>query len=128
MSRARCRHENADHLMPGDRFAMDDWGPCHVDIARCEQLRCLDCGEWLSLGASNDAGEAVAIEQRAAEIAAGLQNGGYQVSYLEQCGFNDTEPKFCLRNGVAIDLGIDWSSVHAGYLAGAICNHGDGEE
>lgn len=60
----RCKHENADHLAPDyDTRGLTGW-------ARCEQLRCIDCGAWLSLGPSNDEPEAVRIEIRAAEIAA----------------------------------------------------------
>jgi hypothetical protein len=81
---------------------------------------CLDCGHWLSLGPANDRGPEVAIELRAAEIAAGLEDGGCDVSMLEQCGFNDTLAP--LRGGGFVSL--DSPSVLAGYLAHCIVTHG----
>lgn len=118
MSRKRCRHENADHLMPGDRFSMDDWGPCHVDIARCEQFRCVDCGAWLSLGPSNDEPESVRVEIRAAEIAAAacepidewICQELTATERLGWCGWIDEA-----------SLGI--LAEHAGYLACQIWQH-----
>ncbi len=62
----RCKHENADHLRPGEVFE-----PAYGTLAvLVEQFRCVDCGEWLSLGPSNDDSDAVRVEIRAAEIAA----------------------------------------------------------
>lgn len=63
-----CKHENADHLFAGDRF--DAYWTHMRSIAKCEQLRCLDCGAWLSLGESNDSPPEVRVEIQAAEIAA----------------------------------------------------------
>lgn len=62
----KCKHENADHLMPGDLSS-----PGHLlepFVAKFEQIRCLDCGAWLSLGNSDETG--LDTEIRAAELAA----------------------------------------------------------
>lgn len=47
----QCKHENAEHMMPGDS-STPDW--CVQVYAEFEQLRCLDCREWLSLGPANE--------------------------------------------------------------------------
>lgn len=85
---ARCLHENAEHLMPGECIATMD-GIVFVDPALCEQFRCLDCRAWLSMGESNDDGEAVAIEIRAAELALAIDGGGYP--YFGKMGFDGAE-------------------------------------
>ena len=53
-SGSRCRHENADHLMPGELLDFDEphTPPQRVTV---EQFRCLDCGEFLSLGSAASA-------------------------------------------------------------------------
>lgn len=61
----KCNHENADHLKPGEWFNLAEVPQYVVQV---EQLRCLDCGAFLSLGPSNDDG--VEHEICAAEIAA----------------------------------------------------------
>lgn len=59
-----CKHENADHLMAGDRIRIKgSW--VGYRKARCEQLRCIDCGAWLSLG---KAGKADRTEVAAARL------------------------------------------------------------
>lgn len=45
----KCQHKNADHLKPGEWLNLGDQ-PVH--IVAFEQLRCLDCGAWLSLGSA----------------------------------------------------------------------------
>lgn len=77
---------------------------------------CLDCGQWQGMGPSNDADERVAVEIRAAEIAASEQ--------LPKCGDQPFEQK-CERCGWE-----DWGghvecapSWHAGYLARCIATH-----
>jgi len=74
----RCRHENADHLMPGEWYWPIDEDRCEAEarIVHIEQLRCLDCGAWLALGPSNDAPPEVAVEIRAAELAAPYLESG----------------------------------------------------
>lgn len=66
----RCKHENADHLMPGQVASV--WGgPLDGYAATVEQFRCLDCGAWLSLGEANDTGPhaaSVAVEPRSARL------------------------------------------------------------
>lgn len=64
-----CKHENAEHLMPGEQFATWTWLDVNITTVNFEQLRCLDCGTWLSLGPTPPDTEAVAIEKRAAELA-----------------------------------------------------------
>jgi len=71
MSRKRCRHENADHLMLGELFTLDGDPNADVIVTKCEQFRCVDCGAWLSLGPSNDEPESVRVEIRAARLHAG---------------------------------------------------------
>jgi len=62
-----CKHENADHLMPGERYSWEPHAPPEPVLV--EQFRCLDCGAWLSLGEANESAVSV-IELRAAELAA----------------------------------------------------------
>ncbi len=70
----KCKHENADHLMPGDLF--DPWLDGLSSVrAQCEQLRCIDCGAWLSLGPANDDDERVRIEISAARLISGWACG-----------------------------------------------------
>ena len=64
----KCKHKNADHLMRGQWFI--DWEGDLVSIAMCEQLRCLMCGAWMSLGPSADDDERVKIEIQAAYFVA----------------------------------------------------------
>ncbi len=64
----RCKHENADHLMPGQSSADLDNQRTIIAPVLVEQFRCLDCGEWLSLGHSDEYG--CESEIRAAELAA----------------------------------------------------------
>lgn len=123
MTRA-CRHESADHLMPGDMFAT--WNePCserHLVLA--EQLRCLDCGTWLPLGPANESRVEVQIEVRAAELTASRRrNRNPKFAYTgEWWGFRD----FNILNDSPDEndcppehptLAAQW---HAGYLAAAI--------
>jgi hypothetical protein len=110
-----CKHENADHLMPGDWWTCGQRRAPSMVVA--EQFRCIDCGCYLSLGPANDDG--TAIEIRAAEIAAGLIEGGCEMSMLETCGFNDESPK--LRGGGVVLL--DTFGQRAGSLAHAIVSH-----
>jgi hypothetical protein len=71
------------------------------------------------LGESNDSPPEVQVEIRAAEIAAGLADGGCMVSMLERCGFNGIDAP--MRGGGTIAL--DTESTRAGYLAHAIATH-----
>lgn len=49
---AGCKHENADHMMPGEVLIRADGEDFHE--VKSEQLRCLDCAGFLSLGRSRD--------------------------------------------------------------------------
>src|SRR5688572_26286167 len=53
MAKWKCKHENADHLKPGEVYAPYGrmLGFTRVTV---EQFRCIDCGAWLSLGPAND--------------------------------------------------------------------------
>lgn len=117
----KCKHENADHLKPGDLFARSHLTLCQGAPVTVEQFRCLDCGAWLSLGESNDADPAVQVEMRAAEIAADIeQHGGCLMGPLEQAGFLDRP--LPLRGGGTIDL-TNTEGARAGWLAESIATH-----
>lgn len=75
--RMRCKHENADHLMPGEVFHINEWnGIERGDRAvTVEQFRCLDCGLWLSLGPSRDNKPAVRDAIWAADYAQQFAEG-----------------------------------------------------
>lgn len=69
-----CKHENADHLMPGDVFLPKPFGQSAPDPVVVEQFRCLDCGAWLSLGRAKHKGKHAAtirVEIAAARLVAG---------------------------------------------------------
>jgi hypothetical protein len=68
--RQKCRHKNADHLIPGELFMMSEWAPPDAVHVIVEQFRCLDCGFWLSLGPSSDDTPQVQLEIAAARIVA----------------------------------------------------------
>lgn len=123
----KCKHENADHLMPGDWLHLYRCWPTHQ--VAVEQFRCIDCGAYLSLGPARDNGphaEAVAIEVRAAELAPDgsrprVANLAVAVAYAAQCGLDDKQPAFawsCGWNGLE-------SAWLAGYLARCIATHGE---
>lgn len=122
-SDGRCRHENADHLMPGERFNLvDDSVSRPLRYTECEQFRCLDCGAWLSLGEANDADPRVAVEIEAARIAAAFEaDGGCELSSLERHGFADEA--LHLRGGCLIDLTATMPA-RWGQLARVIVDHG----
>jgi hypothetical protein len=61
-----CKHENADHLMPGQ--STEPGYRLHVQNNLVECLRCLDCGHWLPLGPAAPDTDATRIERRAAEM------------------------------------------------------------
>jgi uncharacterized protein with PIN domain len=129
MTRRNCRHENADHLMPGMTF--EPWVSDDVavirSVAKCEQLRCLDCEAWLPLGPSDEhASEQVEIEIRAAEIAAVFQDTLklFHCEGCESCGWTAYEwndrnaPSIVHRHNEVARRGF-----YAGYLAREIFNH-----
>jgi hypothetical protein len=108
----KCKHENADHLMPGDYYS--NGKPFGTIVLTFEIFVCLDCNELLSLGPSNDDSEAVRCEIRAAEIAAS-EGGlfGYRgMTVGEWYGWEARSPKELSDYMVT------------GYLARAIAEHG----
>lgn len=113
----RCKHP-PDHVVT--KYDCDGL-PDPLELSWRE---CLDCGAWLSLGPSNDEGEAVAAEIRAAEIAADLAAEGCWMSPFERWGFNDEWPT--LRGGYPVK--IETWSQRAGYLARAIHTHSEGTD
>lgn len=138
----KCKHENADHLMPGEVFAqMIADSPLTPVLAEC--LRCIDCCAWLSLGPSRDDGpheENVAIELRAAELAANHHDmehrlsGRFKTTYGEVAGWRGEEVIEVLRvvtvGGGRTDRGIPLNlsspNWQAGYLARLIARSHDG--
>lgn len=107
----RCKHENADHLFASDWLVIDGrW----ISQAACEQLRCIDCGHWLSLGPSNDRGRAVSIEMRAARLAAKLAPLDFECHAVR-------DGWYCHRDGIG--PGFDNVYGQAGYLARVIVTH-----
>lgn len=122
----RCKHENADHLMPGDRFSMSDFDFEVGKMVDVEQFRCIDCGAWLSIGPSNDTPEAVQIEIRAAEIA---QEVSEMTEWWLYVGINSTEDENRGYSHAKSNVGPDINDWEAGYLARVINSptSGDGE-
>ena len=118
----RCRHENADHVLAG-QFTMLSDGTI-VD-ALVEQLRCLDCGAWLSLGPSNDAPAQVQVEIRAASLAASLTRLGAILAWQ----FNPHEWDEERRGWSMAETNMQQhtNAWHAGYLARVIATHTEGE-
>lgn len=108
----RCKHENADHLMPGE-FVVDWSDLGWLNPALVEQFRCLDCGAWLSLGHSNDTAPGVAVEIRAATLAANWKPlGGADTTDDEYIGWGGW-PHYA-PNG---------PGEATGFLAAQILNH-----
>jgi len=124
----RCKHENTAHMMPGDS-STPDW---HFQLyAKCEQVRCIECGAWLPFDPAVDDGpmltpevrEAVAIEIRAAEIAQ-LSSESPHKSW-PQLGVTDSEIDGAFIAKHDQRLGCLGDDEHAGYLAVIICEHGE---
>lgn len=109
-----CKHENADHLMPGQFTMLEDG---RLITALVEQFRCIDCGAWLSLGESDEhASEHVEIEIRAAHLAHG-ENNEHEFSGLEWCGFGGDEQAYVDGVLMYVSHHREW---RAGYLAHCI--------
>ena len=118
----KCKHENADHLMPGEWWHPYGSWPAYQVL--CEQFRCLDCGAWLSLGDSDEhASEAVEIEIRAAELATRRGFGSFANcgAGCERCGFVTHKH----RSSDSPDAHCNGRQFHAGYLARCIVTHED---
>lgn len=80
MRERKCKHENAEHMMPGDA-STPDW--CVQVYAEVEQFRCLDCGAYLSLGPARMTPE-VAVELKAAQLAAD-RGGPFGADRFDYC-------------------------------------------
>ena len=123
---ARCKHENADHLMPGQWLTLvDDLGEHPIHVVQCEQFRCIECEAWLSLGPSNDADPNVQVEIEAARLAA-LHRDGRRIPHngtrgrgtatgCAGCGWNLEHRSAPLLDGKR--------NTDAGYLARCIAQH-----
>jgi hypothetical protein len=87
----------------------------YLSRSQADCIACLDCRAWLSLGPSNDEPEAVRIEIRAAEIAAGAKK-----NLFEAHGYNCPGPdQSCLT--------FHWYEHQCGALARCIVTHDEGE-
>lgn len=115
------------HRCPYDASSVDILNEAEPRVSLLGQRRCMDCGEAVPYGPSNDEPEAVKVEMRAAEIAATLDPGYWRP------GMSDAD----VRAGAgwnAADLGFadTWCSGDpeclAGYLARAITTHQDPTE
>ncbi len=109
---SKCKHE---------RVHVFEWaeGDREEDAIRCEQHKCLDCGAWLSLGEANDDDPRVAVEIRAAEIAA---DDDELMGMCESFGWESLlAPKFSTD---PVDDGYS-QKWHAGYLARCIATHSE---
>jgi hypothetical protein len=114
MSPRKCKHENA--VAKYGETTHNERGDIIYEVEFCE---CLDCGVWLSLGDSDESDPRVALEIRAAEIAANLSENGCEMSSLEIAGFNGDPMR--LRNGMPIHLDTD--AQQSGWLAREIAQH-----
>lgn len=103
-----CKHQSADHLMPGDV-----WHGEVNQIATVEHFRCCDCGAYLSLGPAIDTPE-VRIEIRAAELS---DLATSHATPLESQGWFD----YALDRDCVSVLRDEWN---AGWLGRAIHEHG----
>ena len=113
-------HQNADTDAAHAGALSVSWTSTGRAVTRMKYRTCSDCGAWLPLGPSNDSGDAVAVEMRAAEIAAFCC---IRDSWLA-CKVSD-----CERDGFDLD-GNDEPSCPAeevGYLARCIATHTDDE-
>jgi hypothetical protein len=117
----KCRHRNPRTGMW--RAGAQDWlnNTCLI----VDRLVCDDCGAWLPLGPSNDAPAAVAVEIRAAEIAAlGIGTPLLWIARDEEHGWRD----FANEDGggdchCSEAVRHDDKNWHTGYLARCIVEH-----
>lgn len=115
----KCRHPGAFVSYRTVQYpAMTDtpWMDCgHFQCRICDL-----CGEWLSLGPSNDTAPGVAVEIRAAALAATFRpdrrvNGRWEGrNHMEWLGAS------CHRQGFGT---LDDAGCQAGWLAHAIVTH-----
>lgn len=119
---SRCKHENADHVFAGDVIHWYSWNARSTTV-QCEQLRCLDCGAWLSLGPSSETPEC-AVEIRAAELVASNDHWRRLV-HSGVPGHDDEVDGYLMFFDEQRVPGN--AAQWAGYLAGAILEHGEGK-
>lgn len=112
---SRCKHRIVDRrYWHNDRWCDDvhNGEPCAVV--------CIFCREWLPIGQSNDEDPRVAVEIRAAEIAAGVKPAvNPAIAYAASCGYDDKQTPFAWGCGW-VGLENAWL---AGYLAREIVEH-----
>lgn len=117
----RCKHENAGAKWVGTQVWRTGGGDqkqwfIGATWETPDAIVCPDCRDWLSLGESNDEPEAVKVEMRAAELAAG---------YTKERGVID---------GTTLDEDIGFLAYsrggdvfgpeqHRGYLSHCIVDH-----
>lgn len=112
----KCKHENVwPYVWTGALWRL-------AKILELPGLKmCGNCGAWLSLGHSDETDERVALELRAATIAADKKA---KMSMCEAFGWEALlAPKFSTD---PVDAGYS-NKWHAGYLARCIVEHKDGE-
>lgn len=120
----KCKHALAS-TMPwptGGATSFQD----SLDVAGRPIRWCTHCGVRLPLGPSNETDERVAVELRAATIAATLRDT--HVPSLTECEQHGWETHANIDEGVR-DLPIlcERDDFHAGYLARCIVEHKEGE-
>ena len=92
--------------------------PAQMGAINPDAVVCRQCGEWLSLGPSNDEPEAVKVEIRAAEIAVLSYRGTSNCSIAELIGWEDGRNNF---DHVVPGNDGQWS----GWLARDIATHSE---
>ena len=116
----RCRHDRAIWIPLGEP---SDWSK--------RAMECQDCGEWLPLGHSDETPERVAIEIRAATLAAdmieGVGIGGHRPDHCdgEHCwhwSADDGPCCYCDEDYRHEDYGL-YMECHVGHLANVIATH-----
>jgi hypothetical protein len=111
-----CRHPKRDRVT----MQHADWNVLY-DCNICKR-----CGEWLSMGDSNDASEAVRIEMRAAETADVLVNTDALIDWTLSNEDFVSFIAFEERRGWSIaesSMQHHSNAWHAGYLARTIHDH-----
>ena len=95
------------------------------DPLELKYLECLDCGEWLGMGLANDDPMAVAIELRAAEIAAKVteQRATGKTAFLSDLGCDGAEIAGWIERQYDSEKLPEQPGEHAGYLARCIAEH-----
>lgn len=108
-----CKHENADHLNPGEWFTPSSDAPPRIDavIAIVEQFRCVDCGAWLSLGPARDTGY-TRVEIAAARLIAGYEDGNDTDDTLDDPICRDVIEQMTGMRNIRSKLGREAFQIH----------------